>query len=69
MKRTSKLLSLLLAALLMLPLLASGSGAMNDEAAPDAGDIYENYDDAMGKVELEGELLENGFADILALYQ
>lgn len=63
MKCTYKLLSLLLAALLMLPLFASCRGAMNDEAAPDAGDIYENYDDAMGKVELEGELLENGFAE------
>ena len=64
MKRTYKLLSLLLVALLMLPLFASCGKGTNMEASPDdAGAIYEDYYEEMENAELKGELAENGFAE------
>ena len=62
MKRTYKLLSLLLAALLMLPLLASCSkNSAEDAYAPEA-DVEHFYSEVVNGG-LKGEIAENGFAE------
>ena len=62
MKRTYKLLSFLLAALLMLPLLAScGKNQAEDAYAPEE-DFEHLYSEIMNG-SLKGEIAENGFAE------
>ena len=62
MKRTYKLLSLLLAVLLMLPLFASCSAkGSEDNLAPE--EEYENYYSQMDNESIKGEIEQNGFTE------
>ena len=64
MKRTYKLLSLVLAALLLLPLLASCSANKSgNDLAPEADENCENPLPNYDKSEIRGEIEENGFAE------